>query len=224
VPYFLAWRDDRGLRRAGHPDDRRLPEAVRLRPRIETQLDPAATRLDVVRRVAPSISAAELAEVERFYASATGRDVSHALDAPFSPLSRLGYRLYGQDQQHPQERVALVDRLYAATSTRETTRDLYLRVYEAEVRWYEARGKISEAQYEALGGIDGVLTRERERADEVSKRHAVPFALYAYSDLSDAELLEFVTHVESEAGRAFGKAVREALVATIDERAAEIAR
>lgn len=55
-------------------------------------------------------------------------------------------------------------------------------------------------------------------------RHGIPFTLYAFSDLSTPDLAEYVAFVESPAGQWYSKAVREALVETIDRRCEPIQR
>ena len=224
LPEYAGRLEAAALRVAGHPDDIDLAEDLRLRPRIEKQLAPDAVVSDVVRSVSESFDEAAVSQIERFGASAVGRRVHEASGAPYSWLSRLGYRIFGAPDREPRERVALARRLDELTLSSQTTVELYLRVYEAMVRWYLVRGFVDLEENEAVGGIGGLLARERRRVEAIGEQHGVPFTLYAFSDLSTPELAEYVALVESPAGQWYAKAVREALIETIDRRCEEIRR
>ena len=142
LPQFAERLEQVALRVAGHPRDGQLPEDQRLRPRIETQLAPDAVVADVVRRVSDGFDEVHVLELERFDASPLGRKVDAAADAPYSWLSRLGYRMFGSGPNAAPERVALVEKLDALTLSSRTSIDLYMTVYEAIVRWYDKHGFI----------------------------------------------------------------------------------
>ena len=178
------------LRAAGRPPDGDLPREERLRPRIQTQLAPDAVVSDVVRRVSESFDEPAVAQIERFGASAVGRSVHEASGVPYSAFSRLGYRIFGGPTDNSAERVALVRKLDEITLWSRTTTDLYMRVYDAIVRWYEARRPMAPEVSDAVGGIDGLVAHERERMEAIIAQHAIPFTLYAFSDLSTPDLAE----------------------------------
>jgi len=224
LPDYAQRLEAAALRVAGYPDDLDLAEDLRLRPRIETQLAPDAVVSDVVRRVSESFDEPAVAQIERFGASPVGRRVHEASGAPYSWLSRLGYRIFGASDREPPERVALARRLDELTLSRQTTVELYMRVYEAMVRWYLVRGFVDLEENEAVGGIGGLLARERKRVEAIGAQHGVAFTLYAFSDLSTSELAEYVALVESPVGQWYSKAVREALTETIDRRCEAIRR
>lgn len=221
---FLERVQTVSLRVAGKPRDRQLPEDQRLRPRIEAQLAPDAVLADVVRRVAEAFEPEFVAEIERFDASEVGRKLREAAGVPYSWFSRLGYRMFGSSAGGPPERVALIAKLDALVLSGQTTTDLYIRIYEAIVRWYEAKGFIDTAEADAVGGIAELVARERKQVEEITGRHTLPFGLYALSDLSTAELAEYVAQAGSPAGQWYAKAVREALLDSIDARAEAIER
>jgi hypothetical protein len=210
------------LRRAGKPPDGELPREDRIRQRIQTQLAPDAVVSDVVRRISESFDEPSVEQIERFGESAVGRKVREAAGVPYSAFSRLGYRIFGGPTDNPPERVALVRKLDELTQWSQTSTDLYLRVYGAIVRWYDAVHPMSPERSASLGGVDGLVAREREQMEAISAQHAIPFTLYAFSDLSTPDLAEYVAVVESPAGQWYTKAVREALTETIDRRAAAI--
>ena len=224
LPEYAARLERVSLRVAGYPNDRKLAEDERLRPRLETQLAPDAVVADVVRRVSESFDEPAVAQLERFSESATGRRVHEAAHAPYSWFSRLGYRTFGGPTEEPLERVNLARKLDELTLSSQTTGNLYLRIHEAIVRWYEARMPMNPEQSDKVGGIDGLLAREREAVEAAAAQHTVPFMLYAFSDLSTPELDEYVALVESPAGQWYSKAVREALIETIDRRSQAIQR
>ncbi|HEY8152779.1 MAG TPA: hypothetical protein VII72_01485 [Myxococcota bacterium] len=224
LPEYAGRLEHAALSVAGHPEDGDLADDVRLRPRIETQLAPDAVVSDVVRRVSESFDETAVAELERFGESPAGRRVHAASAAPYSWFSRLGYRIFGAPSDESPERVALARKLDERTLSSRATTDLYLRIYEAIVRWYAARAAMDPEESAAVGGIDGLLARERERADAVAAQHGVPFTLYAFSDLSTSEIEEYLAVVESPAGQWFVKSVREALAETIDLRSQAISR
>jgi hypothetical protein len=224
LPQFAERLETISLRVAGRPRDHRLPEDQRLVPLIETQLAPDAVVSDVVRRVSEAFDEASVAEIERFAASETGQKVRDATRVPYSWLSRLGYRMFGSVAGGPPERVALVEKLEQLTLSSQTSGELYLRIYESIVRWYHAKGFVNSQESDAVGGIDGLIARERERVAAVSAQHSVPFYLYVFSDLSTPELAEYVAQSGSPAGQWYAKAVRDALSASIQERSAAISR
>jgi hypothetical protein len=224
LPEYARRLEAAALRVAGYPDDIDLAEDQRLRPRLEAQLAPDAVFSDVVRRVSEAFDEPAVAQIERFGASPVGRRVHEASGAPYSWLSRLGYRIFGAPDRERPERVALATRLDQLTLSSQTTVELYLRVYEAMVRWYLARGFVDLEENEAVGGIGGLLARERRRVEAIAAQHGVPFTLYAFSDLSTPELAEYLALVESQAGQWYAKAVREALIETIDRRCEAIRR
>jgi hypothetical protein len=224
LPQFAEKLEQVALRVGGHPRDGGLPEDQRLRPRIETQLAPDAVVADVVRHVSNRFDEVHVLELERFDASPLGRKVDAAADAPYSWLSRLGYRMFGSASGGAPERVALVEKLDALTLSSRTSIDLYMTVYEAIVRWYDKHGFIDSKESEAVGGIDGLLAREREQVEARSTKHTIPFGLYALSDLSTPELAEYVGEAGSPAGQWYAKAVRDALIETIGSRSQAIER
>jgi hypothetical protein len=224
LPQFAEKLEAVSLRVGGHPHDGRFPEEQRLRPRIETQLAPDAVVADVMRHVAESFDEIHVAELERFNASPLGRKVDAAAEAPYSWFSRVGYRMFGSVSDITPERVALVEKLDALTSSTRTSTELYMAVYEAIVRWYDQHGFIDPKESEAVGGIDGLVAREREKVQMNTTQHSVPFGLYALSDLSTPELAEYVGEVESPAGQWYSKAVRDALIETIGTRSAAISQ
>jgi hypothetical protein len=212
------------LSSARKPRDGELPREERLRQRITTQLAPDAVFSDVVRRVSESFDEPAIAQIERFGESAVGRNVREASGVPYSAWSRLGYRIFGGPTDNPPERVALIQRLDESTGWSRTSTDLYLRVYVAIVRWYEGWRPMSPELSASVGGVDGLLARERERVEGIRAQHTIPFTLYSFSDLSTSDLAEYVAFVESPAGQWYRKAVREALIETIDRRAGAIPR
>lgn len=212
------------LRRAGKPRDDELPRDQRLRQRIMTQLAPDAVVSDVVRHISESFDESAVERIERFGATPVGRRVHLAAGVPYSAFSRLGYRIFGGPTDNHPDRVALAQKLDQITLWSQNSTDLYLRVYHAIVRWYEGWHPMTQEQNASVGGVDGLLAREREQVEAISAQHAIPFTLYAFSDLSTPELAEYVALVESPAGQWYTKAVREALIDTIDRRAAAIPR
>jgi len=224
LPQFVGRLEGSALRVAGNPNDAHLAEELRLRPSIETQLAPEAVVPDVVRRVSESFDEPAVEQIERFAESDLGRKVHEASGAPYSWWSRLGYRIFGASDLPLLDRVALARRLDELTLSRETTIELYLRVYESVVRWYQARAFVDPEESKAVGGIDELLARERERVEAIGAQHSISFLLYAFSDLSTPEFAEYVALIESPAGQWYAKAVREALVETIDRRCDAIQR
>jgi hypothetical protein len=224
LPQFAEKLEEVALRRAGHPRDGELPEDQRLRARIETQLAPDAVVTDVARRVAESFNEEFVAELERFSASELGGKAREAADTPYSWWSRFGYRVFGGFSADAPERVALIEKLDSLTQSSQTTAEVWMKVFASIVRWYEAKGFIDPNESEAVGGVDTLLTRERELVDAVRQRHTIPFGLYAHSDLSTPELSAYVAHAGSPASQWFSQATRDALLATIGERAEAIAR
>ena len=222
LPRFAEKLEEVALRRAGTPRDEKLPEDQRLRTRIETQLAPDAVVTDVVRRVAKSFDEAHVAEIERFEASELGRKARSAAESPYSWFSRLGYRMFGSFADDAPERVALIERLDRSTASSATTLETWMAVFAAIVRWYETKGFIDAMESDAVGGTDGLVARERANVEALTARHVVPFGLWAYSDFSTQELSAYVAHVESPAAQWFAKAVRAALIESIEERAAAI--
>jgi hypothetical protein len=224
LPDYAGSLQRAALRVAGHPEDGQLAQDQRLRPRLETQLASDAVVSDVVRRVAESFDEPAVAQIERFAASDLGREVHEASGAPYSWFSRLGYRIFGAPDPESPQRVELARRLDELTVSTQTTIQLYMRIYESIVRWYEARGFVDPQESEAVGGIDELLTNERKRVEAIGAQHSLHFTLYAFSDLSTPELAEYVALIESAAGQWYAKAVREALVETIDRRTQAIQR
>jgi predicted phosphoadenosine phosphosulfate sulfurtransferase len=178
----------------------------------------------VVRRVARSFDGRAVAELEVFDASLTGCQVRIGSGAFYSRLSRLGYRIFGVPNGESPERIALVEKLDALTYARPTTVDLYMRVYAAMVRWYQARGFAELEESDAVGGIGSLLARERVRVEAIGAQHTVPFMRYAFSRLSTQELAQYLAQVEAPAGQWYAKAVREALIETIERRSQAIER
>ncbi len=224
LPQYIGSLERAALRVAGHPTDGHLEQDLRLRPRIETELASDAVVSEVARRVSESFDEPAVAQIEHFGESRVGRRVHEASGAAYSRLSRLGYRIFGAPNGEHAERVALVRKLDELTASRQTTIDLYLRVYESMVRWYQARGFVDLEENDAVGGIGGLLARERKRVEAIGEQHGVPFTLYAFSDLSTPEIEEYAALIESPAGQWYVKAVREALLATIDRRCEAIGR
>jgi hypothetical protein len=224
VPEFAEKLQSLALARAGHPRDGALAEDDRLRPRIETQLAPDAVVADVVRRMSAAPNPAYLAELERFAASQLGGKLSEAAGTPYSWWSRLGYRMFGGEVGGPPERVKLIEELDALTRSSQTSTEIWMKIYAAIVQWYAARGFIDDEESAAVGGVDGLLAREREQVDAVTARHTIPFGLYSFSDFSTPELSAYLEHLRSPAGQWFATSLREALVGAIAERSAAIAR
>jgi hypothetical protein len=212
------------LRRAGKPRDDELPREERIRQRIMTQLAPDAVVSDVVRRVSESFDESAVEQIERFGATPVGGRVHEASGVPYSAFSRLGYRIFGGPTDNPPERVALVQKLDEMTHWSQTSTDLYLRVYREIVRWYEGWVPMTQEMSASVGGIDGLVAREREGAEATRAQHAIPFTLYAFSNLSTTDLAEYAALVESPAGQWYTKVLREALIETIDRRSAAIPR
>jgi hypothetical protein len=224
LPKYVERLETVSLRRAGYPPDGYLPREERIRQRIQTELAPDAVVFDVVRRVSESFDEPAVEQIERFGASPVGRNVREASGVPYSAWSRLGYRIFGGPTDNPPERVALVQKLDGLTLWSGTATDLYMQVYDAIVRWYQARHPMTPEASAAVGGVDGLVAREREQMEAVMAQHGIPFTLYAFSDLSTPDLAEYVAFVESPAGQWYSKAVREALVETIDRRCEAIQR
>lgn len=224
LPQYAERLERSVLRVAGHPVDRKLADDERLRLRIEKELAPDAVVADIVRRVSASFDESAVAELERFQESPTGRRLHEASDAPYSWLSQTGYRFFRDTSDVAPERVALCRKIDDLTLAGQTTADLYVRVYEALVRWYVARFPKAAEATAAQGGIEKIVARERERTQSFFYQHGVPFMIYAFSDISTAELEEYVALVESPAGRWYGDAVREALIETIELRSQAIER
>lgn len=225
VPQFAEKLESLALTRAGHPRDGSLPEDERLRPRIETQLAPDAVVADVARRMSAAPDPTHLAELERFAASELGGKVSGAAGTPYSWWSRFGYRMFGGEiGDDAPERVKLIEELDALTRSSQTSTEIWMKVYAAIVQWYAAKGFIDDEESAAVGGVDGLLAREREQVDAVTARHTIPFGLYSFSDFSTPELSAYLEHLRSPAGQWFTTSLREALVGAIAERSAAIAR
>jgi hypothetical protein len=224
LPDFVERLQYGALHAAGHPSDVGIAMDQRLRPRIERELDPAAVTADVARRTAASLDEPSLAEAERFYASPTGAKLADAAGTAYSRWQRMRYRMSGQTAEHPPERVALVRRYEELARTGPTASQVYLRVHSAIVSWYESRNQIDATQVAAYGGVDGLRARERERTEAIANRHSIPFALFAFRDLSTPQLREYVARLESPAGQAFMNASRDALLAAIEARSAAIER
>ena len=212
------------LRKAGKPPDGELPREERIRQRIMTQLAPDAVVSDVVRRVSESFDESAVEQIERFGETPVGRNVHEASGVPYSAFSRLGYRIWGGPTDNPPDRVALVERLDQSTLWAQTSTDLYLRVYAGILRWYQKHHPNWQEVSDRLGGIDGMVATERDAAEATLDQHAIPFTLYAFSDLSTPDLAEYVAFVESPAGQWYSKTLREALIETIDRRSAAIPR
>jgi hypothetical protein len=179
---------------------------------------------EVARRVSESFDEPAVAQIERFGESRVGRRVHQASGAAYSRLSKLGYRIFGAPKGETPERVALVRKLDELTLSRRTTVELYMRVYASMVRWYQARDFVDLEESDAVGGIGGLLARERERVEAIGARHGDPFTLYAFSGLSTPEIEEYLALIESPAGQWYVKAVREALLEAIDGRCEAIRR
>jgi hypothetical protein len=224
LPQYVERLETVSLRRAGKPPDRKLPREERIRQRIMTQLAPDTVVSDVVRRVSESFDESAIAQIERFGETPVGRSVHEASGVPYSAFSRLGYRIFGGPTDSPPERVALVRKLDEITLWSRTSTDLYLRVFDAIVRWYQARYPMAPEVSAAVGGVDGLSAREREEAEAQMAQHSIPFTLYAYSDLSTPELAEYVAFVESPAGQWCTKTLRAALIETIELRSQAIER
>lgn len=224
LPQYAERLERSALRVAGHPVDRKLADDERLRLRIEKELAPDAVVADIVRRVSASFDESAVAQLERFQESPAGRRLHDASDAPYSSLSQMGYRFFRGTSDVAPERVALCRKIDDFTLAGQTTADLYVRVYEALLRWYAARFPKSAEAHAAQGGIEKVVAREREVAKSYFHEHGVPFMVYAFSDISTPELEEYVALVESPAGRWYGNAVREALIQTIELRSQAIER
>jgi len=224
LPEYAGALQRAALRVAGHPPDSQLAEDQRLRHRLESELDPDAVVSDVVRSVSQSYDEPAVTQLERFWTSAVGRRVHRESDAPYSLFARLGYRIFGGPDYVPPEREALARKLEDLTGSTQTTADLYLRIYQSMLRWYQARNLVDPKETEAAGGIDALIARERDRVDAIGAQHAIPFTLYAFSGLPTAALAEYVAQIESPAGQWFTRAVREALIETIDRRSQAIQR
>jgi hypothetical protein len=224
LPAYVERLETVSLRRAGYPPDGELPREERIRQRIQTELAPDAVVSDVVLRVSKSFDEPAVEQIERFGASAVGRNVREASGVPYSAWSRLGYRIFGGPTDDPPERVALVEKLDGLTLWSGTATDLYMRVYESIVHWYQARHPMTPERSAAVGGVDGLVAREREQMEALMAQHGIPFTLYAFSDLSTPDLAEYVAFVESPAGQWYSKTLREALAETIDRRCQAIER
>ena len=179
---------------------------------------------DVVRRMSVSPNPTYVAELELFAASELGGKVSEAAGTPYSWWSRAGYRMFGSESGGNPERVKLIEELDSLTRSSQTSAEVWMKVYASIAHWYEARGFIDEKESAAVGGVDGLLVREREQVDAVTARHTVPFGLYSFSDLSTPELSAYIAHTRSPAGQWFATSLREALVGAVTERSDAIAR
>jgi hypothetical protein len=219
-PQFAERLEEASLRAAGHPRDRSLPAGERLRPRIESQLEPRALVSEVARNASAELDPAQLAEVETYFASETGRKVVGATGEPYSWLSRLGYRTFGRLKDQPPERVELVERLDQLTRTRISAAALYVALYESILRWYAARGALEGSGQ----SVDVLVTRQRQQLHALGKQHLVPFSLWVLRDLSTPELSDYVAFMGSPAAQSYATAVRDAMRDAIASRAAAIGR
>jgi hypothetical protein len=132
--------------------------------------------------------------------------------------------MFGSISSATPERVALVQKLDALTLSISTSTEVYMTVYAAIVRWYDKHGFIDARESAAVGGIDGLIGRERESVEANATAHSIPFGLYALSGLSTPELAEYVGEAGSPAGQWYATAVRDALLETVGRRSEAIER
>jgi hypothetical protein len=129
----------------------------------------------VVRRVSESFDGPAVDQTERFAESQTGRRVHEAASAPYSWFSRLGYRIFGGPDPESPERVTLARKLDELTVSSKTAIELYMRVYEAIVRWYEAIDRKSAAIQRCAGARADPRSRLCRTKMRLDTAHSDPF-------------------------------------------------
>jgi hypothetical protein len=171
----------------------------------------ARIRLEFERRV----DGAKLAKALEWYDSPLGRRITGLELAalvsngePDADLDAKGTSLW---------RVALLERLDAGGAASETTVDITMAIVRSLTRAFQpvlpAVARLSSSQLEAE------FTQIRTRALEQIRRACMVTMLFAYRELSDGELDQYVQFVESEAGQWHMSAMNSTLLTAIDAAA-----
>ncbi|MGI9590819.1 MAG: hypothetical protein ACR2P8_05585 [Myxococcota bacterium] len=184
--------------------------------------------LDLTEAVSRDYDSAAVGTLQTFFASDLGKRVSEALATPSRFRGRTGYALATGPSIDPDlqtERVKTIEGLDGETQALRTAERVYLTTYEALLRRHSRpRGGLPRAHVAAMGMSERELeTRMQEARDVIDRtveEHFLPLALYAFRDLSDIELDEFVALMASKSGRWFVGSARQALLDAVDRRAA----
>jgi len=159
--------------------------------------------------------ARRLTDLEVAFTSATNRD---------RELTQFVARL--RVEQPDPRRVALIQRLDAASGATETSLDLVLAVAQAVAR--VADPYLSAERRLRPGQLESRARQIRLQSQEVLRQANTLSMLYVYRPIEDGDITRYIQFLESEAGSWFGGAVRKAMVAafatTIERTAGELVR
>ena len=226
LPEYVERLETVSLRRAGKPPDGELPREERIRQRIQTQLAPDAVVSDVVLSVSESFNEPAVAQIERFRRKR--RRPQRARSVGRSLLRRGRGSATGSSAAPPTTPPSAwpwSQKLDELTLWSETATDLYMRVYDAIVPLvpgaapHDSRGKRRRGRSRRAG-------RARAGADGGGRWPSTGFpSRSTRSPICRHPTSRSTWHSsESPAGQWYSKAVREALVETIDRRCEAIQR
>ena len=161
-----------------------------------------------------SLEAATLEEALAWYRSPLGRRITRVELAALIPGAEREMSLPSD------ERIALVQRLDESGGASETTLDLAMALVRSLVR--AADPFRPEPTRVGSAALESLIARTRTEALAPIKMACLLNMLFAYDELHDAELAEYVRFVESRAGRWYMTTMNNALVSAVS-MAAELA-
>jgi hypothetical protein len=162
-----------------------------------------------------SVDGAKLAKALEWYDSPLGRRITGLELAALVSNGEPDADLYAESTSL--RRVTLLERLDAGGAASETTVDITMAIVRSLTRAFQpvlpAVARLSRSQLEAE------LTQTRNRALEQIRRACMVTMLFAYRELSDGELDQYVQFVESEAGQWHMSVMNSTLLTAIDAAA-----
>jgi hypothetical protein len=165
-----------------------------------------------------------LNEVLAWYATPLGRRIAAA-----------EVRFYASDRRSEMEdyvaglmtnrpspiRVALLQRLDAASGSTEGSLDLFVAINRSIIRVVEPL--MPAAARPGAGQIESQARQIRLRMQESLRQTSIVTMLFLYQDVTDDELRRYIDFLESDAGAWYSTAARQAIVAAISSTVAQTA-